>query len=310
MAKNWRNGWRLAGSCKAIELGPVLQKQKSEGRIKSRGDSMYIDSHTHFAHRRFDKIRDTLLPKLHSEGLEMAVEAAISVRSNFDMQKSLEPYPWIYYAVGLHPNFVVADEEEDEAQMESICLALNHEKVVAIGETGLDFHRLTWETPEEKEQSLRLIERQKQWFRKLIELAREKQLPLIIHSRDAHEDTLEILKEYDWQENSGVIHCFHAVEALSVAREYMDLGFYLGIGGMVSYDTESAVATRLALKELPMEKLLLETDCPFLLPDGCEDTPNHSGNIPVIAEIVARQKGLPVEEVYRITMSNTRRLFC
>lgn len=270
---------------------------------------MYIDSHTHFAHRRFDKIRDTLLPKLYDEGLEMAVEAAISVRSNFDMQKSLEPYPWIYYAVGLHPNFVAAGEEEDEAQMESIRLALNHEKVVAIGETGLDFHRLTWETPEEKEQSLHLIERQKQWFRKLIELAREKHLPLIIHSRDAHKETLEILKEYDWQENAGVIHCFHAEEALSVAGEYMDLGFYLGIGGMVSYDTESAVATRAALQELPMEKLLLETDCPFLLPAGCEETPNHSGNIPLIAELVAEKKEMSVESVLKIAMDNTRRLF-
>lgn len=267
---------------------------------------MYIDSHTHFAHRRFDKIRDTLLPKLHEEGLELAVEAAISVKSNFDMQKSLEPYPWIYYGVGLHPNCVTTKEEEDEALMEDIRKALVCEKVVAIGETGLDFHRLP---QEDKELAAALMERQKQWFRRLIELAKEKELPLIIHSRDAHKETLEILKEYDWQENAGVIHCFHAEEAISVAGEYMNLGFYLGIGGTVSYDTASAVATRKALKELPMEKLLLETDCPFLLPVGCEETPNHSGNIPVIAKLLAKEKDMSVEEVLRMTMENTRSLF-
>lgn len=269
----------------------------------------YMDSHTHYAHRCFDNVRSTLLPQLHENGLAAAVEAAISVESNQRMQESLASYPWIYYAVGLHPTCVKVQEDADEQWEQEIRRALCHEKVVAIGETGLDFHRLSRETPEDKEVSRCLIERQKEWFHKLITIAREEELPLIIHTRDAHTETLEILKKYTWKENAGVIHCFHAEEALSIAKEYIEMGFLLGIGGMVSYSTESAIATRQALAELPLEKLLLETDCPFLLPADCEGSPNHSGNIPAIAKMIAQEKCISVQEVLDASIRNMSRLF-
>lgn len=269
----------------------------------------YMDSHTHFSHRRFDNIRNTLLPQLHENGLEVAVEAAISVNSNQKMQEVLAAYPWIYYAVGLHPTCVGVQEDADKQWEQEIHRTSCHEKVVAIGETGLDFHRLSWETPEEREISQCLIERQKLWFHKLINLAQEKELPLIIHTRDAHTDTLEILRQYTWKENAGVIHCFHAHDALTIAKEYMEMGSLLGIGGMVSYSTESSIATRKILAELPPEKLLLETDCPFLVPIGCQGSPNHSGNIPAIAELVAQEKGLSVKDVLDISERNLKQLF-
>lgn len=268
---------------------------------------MYIDSHTHFAHRRFDKIRDGLLTELHSQGLEMAIEAAITVESNRQMQKSLEPYPWIYYAVGLHPTSVVAEADKDVQWESNIREALEHPKAIAVGETGLDFHRLSWETESDIELSNKLIERQKYWFHKLIELALEKELPLVIHTRGAHEETLEILRQYTWGKNPGVIHCFYAADALEMAKAYTDMGFVLGIGGKVSYEEE--LATKEALKDIPMEHIILETDCPFLLPITCEERPNHSGNIPVIAEIVAGQKGMTAQEVMELTKQRTKEVF-
>lgn len=266
---------------------------------------MYIDSHTHYAHRRFDNNRDTLLPCLHANGLEAAVEAAISIETNQQMQETLEKYPWIYFSAGLHPTYVTEDADQDECWEGKIREALQHERIVAVGEAGLDYHRLCWETEADAEASRRIIERQKLWFHKLIQIAREKKLPLIIHTRELHEETIEILRQYSWGENSGVIHCFHG--AKEYADSYIEMGFVLGIGGKATYDTEAE--TREVLKNISIRNIIVETDCPFLLPSGCEEKPNHSGNIPVIAQMVARQQGITVAEVLEQTRLRTKELF-
>jgi len=266
---------------------------------------MYIDSHVHYAHKRFDNIRKTLLPQLHEAGLEAAVEAAISIDSNKNMQTLLQEYPWIFYSVGLHPNRVNEDASLDKAWEQEILEALEHPKVVAIGETGLDYHRLRWETSQEKAASEYYKERQKLWFHRLIQLAKEKDMPLIIHTRDAHEDTLRILRQYDWGERPGVIHCFRG--NIEEARAYVDLGFVLGIGGAVSFDTEEM--TREALKELPLSNLILETDSPFLVPIGVLESRNTSANIPRIADLIGNLKGLGADKIMRKTAEKTKELF-
>lgn len=266
---------------------------------------MYIDSHVHYAHNRFNNDRSSLLPLLRESGLEAAIEAAISIESNKAMQSVLQEYPWVFYAVGLHPNRVKRDDALDEVWEQEILEALEHPKVVAIGETGLDYHRLRRETMEEEKASQYDMERQKIWFHKLIKLAREKEMPLIIHTRDAHADTLEVLRQYDWWERPGVIHCFRG--NIKQARAYVEMGFALGIGGAVGLDTEEM--TREALKELPLSCLLLETDSPFLTPAGVEENRNTSANIPRIAGLIGELKGISAEEVMCRTAEKTKELF-
>lgn len=258
---------------------------------------MFIDSHVHYAHKRFDSVRDALLPQLHSNGLEAAVEAAITMESNLNIQETLEPYPWIYYSVGLHPSRVEAGTEKDVECEQAIMKALKNPKVVAVGETGLDYHRLSYETDVDKLMARTLKRRQEYWFDKLIALAQDKDLPLIIHTREAHAATLCILQEWELRKKPGVVHCFRG-DAFT-AKEYLSLGFYLGIGGALTFDTEGE--TREAVKEIPLERILLETDSPFLVPVGSTESKNTSANIPVVAKLIGELKGVSTREVMEIT---------
>lgn len=266
---------------------------------------MYVDSHVHYAHKRFNSVRNVLLPQLYQNGLEAAVEAAISAESNLVMQEVLEPYPWMYYSVGLHPNCVEAGREKDIAYEQVIFEALKNPKVVAVGETGLDYHRLRYETDADKLMAQALKRRQEYWFDKLIALAQDRDLPLIIHTREAHGITLCILQEWTLRKNPGVIHCFRG--DTFIAKEYLNLGFYLGIGGALTYDTEEE--TREAVKEIPLERILLETDSPFLVPEGSTESKNTSANIPIVAKLIGELKGISAREVMEVTAENTRELF-
>ncbi len=266
---------------------------------------MYIDSHVHYAHKRFDSVRNELLPKLHANGLQMAVEAAISIDSNLLIQEALEPYPWIFYSVGLHPNRVEAGSEKDEECEQLLQQALQHPKVVAIGETGLDYHRMSYETEEEEALSQTLKLRQEYWFHRLLTLARERDLPLIIHTREAHERTLQLLQEHELRKMPGVIHCFRG--DTETAQEYLRLGFYLGLGGALTFNEEAA--TREAAKAIPLERILLETDSPFLAPTGSVESRNTSASIPRIAELIGELKGVSTAMVMDIAMQNTKELF-
>lgn len=266
---------------------------------------MYIDSHVHYAHKRFDGVRKELLPKLHGEGLDLAVEAAISIESNLVIQEVLEPYPWIKYSVGLHPGRVENSTERDEEAACVIERALLHPKVVAIGETGLDYHRLCYDTEEDRDLSEALKKRQEYWFHRQLILARERDLPLIIHTRDAHERTLELLRQHELRKVPGVIHCFRGDR--EAAKAFLELGFYLGLGGALTYESEEA--TREAVKEVPLERILLETDSPFLVPEGCKGAKNTSANIPRIAKLVGALKGVSAIDIMEIAKENTKELF-
>lgn len=266
---------------------------------------MYIDSHVHYAHKRFNGVREVLLSRLHAEGLEMAVEAAITIESNLVIQEVLEPYPWIKYSVGLHPGRVESSPEKDREAECVIEQALCHPKVVAIGETGLDYHRLCYDTEENRVLSEALKERQEYWFDKQLVLAKERNLPLIIHTRDAYERTVEIMKQHVLQKVPGVIHCFRGDRA--AAQVFLEMGFYLGLGGAITYESEES--TREAVKAVPLERILLETDSPFLAPEGCGGAKNTSGNIPQIAAFVGELKGIRGEEIMEISNENTKELF-
>ena len=199
-----------------------------------------------------------------------------------------EQYPFIYAAVGVHPSDT---EELNEEKMVWLKEVSKKEKVVAIGEIGLDYY---WPEPDR--------EIQKKWFIRQMELAQEVNLPVIIHSRDAAQDTIEILKQFP---ANGVIHCYSYTK--ESAKEFLKIGYYFGIGGVLTF--KNAKKLKEAVMEIPMDRILLETDSPYLAPEPNRGKRNSSLNIPYVVKELAQLKGITEEEVINITTENTKRLF-
>ncbi len=251
----------------------------------------YIDTHAHLNFSDYDKDRDVLTRKTLQEGVFV-----INVGTDFKESKKVvdiaEKYErGVYASVGLHPLYL---EEEDFCYKKYRELAKS-DNVVAIGETGLDYKYIKGAENLQKER-MRLA--QKSLFQQHISLAEELDLPIIVHSRMAHQDTIDILRE---NKASGVVHCFSGSK--SDAREYLDMGFYLGINGIIFKMNLEKV-----IKEIPLESILLETDCPFLSPIEGEKR-NEPLFIEYIAKEVARIKGVDVEDIVKVTTSNANNLF-
>lgn len=295
---------------------------------------MFIDTHTHMDHRRFDSDKKSIIQNAKDSGIGIFVNPAIGYETNGTMRQMLDGYDWIYYGVGIHPNRLGIDDTNDEEWETGLIQYATREnkKVVAIGETGLDFHRLTRkDTGEIDESSVNTLNRQYQWFRKQIQLASMVQLPLILHIRnaneqllretmkldkdrtvdhiDAHKEAIKILKEY--QEDllpdvKGVVHCFASTD-FEDAKEYIEMGYMLGIGGVVTYSENTK--QRELVGRIPLTSIVLETDSPYVMPWGLEGKRNTPLNIPYIAKAVAEIKGIDVSEVEEATTQNAKRLF-
>ena len=200
-------------------------------------------------------------------------------------------YDFIYAAAGVHPEETAELNEENFAWL---CEQMKQEKVVAVGEIGLDYH---WDEPERKIQKV--------WFERQIALARQVSLPMIIHSRDAAQDTLDIMKACKAEEAGGVIHCFsYGVE---MAREYLNMGFYIGIGGVLTF--KNAKKLKEVTNYVPLNRILLETDCPYMAPEPHRGKRNSSLYLPYVAETLATIKGVDVEEVYQTTRENGKQMY-
>lgn len=252
---------------------------------------MIFESHAHYDDEAFDEDREALLLSLRERGIGTVLNIGASLTGSEETVKLAEQYPFIYGAVGVHPGEIGELNEENFARLRTLC---DHEKVVAVGETGLDYHY------PEPDKAL-----QKKWFERQLELARETELPVIIHSREAAKDTLDIMKALNAGEIGGVVHCFSYGKEM--AREYLDMDFYFGIGGVVTFP--NAKKLKEAVEYIPMEKILLETDSPYLAPQPHRGERNSSLNLPYVAEAIAELKGISCEEVERITQENARRLF-
>lgn len=252
---------------------------------------MIFDSHAHYDDEAFDGDREALFDNMHKDGVDFVVNVGASMDSSQKTLALARKYPFIYGAVGVHPTETAGLTEED---MQWIKEKTAEPKVVAIGEIGLDYH---WDEPD------RLV--QKKWFERQLGLAAETGLPVIIHSRDAAQDTLAILKS--WQENitAGVIHCFSYTK--EIAREYLDIGYYFGIGGVVTF--QNAKKLKEAVEYIPIERILLETDSPYLAPVPYRGKRNSSLNIPFVAKEIAALKGMGYDDVVSITEENAKRLF-
>lgn len=250
-----------------------------------------IDSHAHYDDEAFDQDREELLSTVFHSGIRKVINIGASMRSSKTTLELAEKYEHIYAALGVHPSDTADLTEEDMNWIkEKSCLS----KVVAIGEIGLDYY---WDTPDR--------ETQKKWFHRQLELAKEVNLPVVIHSRDAAADTISIMKECDAKSISGVIHCYSYTK--ESAREFLDMGYSFGIGGVLTF--KNAKKLKEAVAYIPMDRILLETDCPYLAPEPNRGKRNSSLNIPYIAAVMAQIKGISEEEVIRITSENTERLF-
>lgn len=252
---------------------------------------MIFETHAHYDDEAFAQDRDTLLDSMREHGIGKIINVCAAPESLEATRSLMERYPFVYGAFGIHPDETGA---LNDAMLDRIRALCGLEKAVAVGEIGLDYY---WD----KENHARQIF----WFERQMELARECGLPLIIHSREAAADTLAAMKRERAEEIGGVIHCFSY--AKEMAREYLNMGFYLGIGGVVTF--KNARKLREAVEYAPLERLLLETDSPYLAPEPNRGKRNSSLNLPYIAEAVAQIKGLTAAEVIEATEQNAVRLF-
>lgn len=252
--------------------------------------ALIFDTHAHYDDAQFDADREALLSAMPENGVGLILDPGCDLESSRAAIALAEQYPHIYAAVGYHPENCAPYTDAD---LDILRRLAQHPKVVAIGEIGLDYY---WEQnpPKEFQQAV---------FRAQLALARELDLPVIVHDRDAHADCLAIVKEFP--EVRGVFHCYSG--SVEMARELWKLGWYLGLDGPVTY--KNARRTVEVAAEVPLERLLLETDSPYMAPVPKRGTRNDSRNIRCIAEKIAEIRNMTADAIIRVSAENGRRLF-
>lgn len=252
---------------------------------------MIFDTHAHYDDEQFNEDREELLESMRECGIGTIINVGASLRGCRDSVTLAQTYPFIYAAVGVHPDHTGDLNEESFSWLKKqFC----EEKVVAVGEIGLDYY---WDNESH--------DIQKKWFIEQLNLARELNLPVIIHSREAAADTLEIMKKHA-KGLRGIIHCFSYSKEM--AREYTKMGFYIGVGGVVTF--KNAKKLKEVVEDIPLDKIVLETDCPYLAPTPNRGKRNSSLNLPYVIEEIARIKGIREEAVIEQTEKNAKEVYC
>ena len=251
---------------------------------------MYFDTHAHYDDKAFDADRESLLLSCRDAGVELIIDPGCDAESSRAAINLAEKLDFVYAAVGIHPEELASCDEDSLLEIRTLA---EHPKCAAIGEIGLDYY---WDDTHKTEQ--------KQLFRWQIELALELQKPIIVHDREAHGDCLEIVKDYPGLQ--GVFHCYSG--SAEMAKELLKRGWYLGFDGPVTY--KNARKTIEVLEICPPDRILIETDSPYLSPVPMRGKRNDSRNLRYVVEKIAEVKGISTEEVERITMENGKRLFC
>lgn len=256
---------------------------------------MIFDTHAHYDDEAFNDDRKALLESLPSNGIGAVMNVSANLKSCGASLALAKEYPWMYTSIGVHPSDSAELDETSVRWMADLCRAEeNREKIRAIGEIGLDYY---WEEPDH--------EIQKTWFVRQLDLAKELSLPVIIHSRDAAKDTLDIMKAQKAGDIGGVIHCFSYGKEM--AREYLNMGFFLGIGGVLTFKNARKLIE--VAEYAPLESIVLETDCPYLAPVPNRGKRNSSLNLVYVAELLAQLKGVSRETVEQVTWENGMRLY-
>ena len=251
---------------------------------------MLFDTHAHMDDRAFDADREELLSELPNQGLALVMNPGCSLESSRNVDLLTRQYDFLYGAVGSHPD--VADEVNEAVLEEYRKIVASNPKIKAIGEIGLDYHY------EDIPRDL-----QKKAFRMQMELARELRLPAIVHERDAHEDGMKMVEEFP--EVTGVFHCYSG--SLEMAKWLINRGWYIGFTGVLTFKN-----ARKALEvagNIPLDRIVLETDCPYMSPEPFRGKRNDPGKLYRMAERLAELRGLTVEEIHTITTENGKRLY-
>ncbi|MDR1774440.1 MAG: TatD family hydrolase [Clostridioides sp.] len=253
---------------------------------------MLFDSHAHLNDESFDEDREELIASLKENDVDYVVNPGADIETSKTSIELADKYDFIYAAVGVHPHDV-KDLNEDSLDILKK-LATSHKKVVAIGEIGLDYFY---------DNSPREI--QKEWFIKQIQLANELKLPIIIHDRDAHQDTFDIIKKYKSDDIGCVLHCYSG--SVELAKEYIKMGCYISIPGTVTF--KNAKKVREVVREIPIEKMFIETDSPYMSPEPFRGKRNNPARVKLVAEKISEEINSTYEEVCRVTSENAKKFF-
>ena len=250
---------------------------------------MYFDSHAHYDDRRFDGDRNEALLSLAENGISNITNIGSDIKTSKKSVELAEKYAFVYAAVGVHPHEV---KDMTDSDLLTIVDLSKHKKVVAIGEIGLDYYY---------DHSPR--EAQRYWFKKQMKLSYDLHLPVIIHSRDATEDTIKICRES--KIHGGIIHCFSG--SVETAKIYLDLGYHISFAGPVTFKNAKALPD--VAKIVPDDRLLIETDCPYMAPEPHRGERNCSVYVKHVAEKIADLRGVSAEHIAKITSDNAKKIF-
>ena len=250
-----------------------------------------FDTHAHYDDRAFTEDMDGLLRDMHEKGVERIVNIGCSMKSSKKIAEMVKEYDFLYGPVGVHPDDVGNLTNQD---MQMLIDLSKQDKILAIGEIGLDYHYDGIDK-----------DNQKRWFVEQLNIAKQEKLPVVIHSRDAAKDTLDIMKAEHAEITGGVIHCFsYGVE---MAREYLNMGYYIGVGGVVTF--KNGRKLKEVVEYTPLERIVLETDAPYLAPVPFRGKRNRSIYLQYVAEEIAAIKNVPVEQVYEMTFENAEKMY-
>lgn len=252
---------------------------------------MIFDSHAHYDDEAFDEDREALFRQMEGAGITGIVNVGASLRGVEASQKLAGQYPFVYAAVGVHPDEVGDLDEQKLLWMYDLC---RNPKTVAVGEIGLDYY---WDKEAHEFQKL--------WFVRQLQMAKDVGLPVNIHSRDAAQDTFDIIKKEHAGTTGGIIHCFSS--SAQMAMEYVKLGYYIGIGGVVTF--KNARVMKEVAATVPLDRIVIETDCPYLAPTPHRGKRNSSLYLPLVIREIARIRGVDEETVEQTVYENTLRIY-
>lgn len=252
---------------------------------------MLIDTHAHLNDEQFDLDREEVINRAREANLEHIINIGYDKTTIESTIKMINQYDFIYGAIGFHPNNAHEMNEKDLVWLEELT---KHPKVLAIGEIGLDYY---WDfCPKDVQQQV---------FRVQIQLAKKLNLPIIIHDRDAHHDICQILREERAVEVGGIMHSFSG--SIEMAVECIDMGFYISFSGPLTF--KNAKKPKEVVKNIPLDRILIETDSPYLTPEPFRGKRNESAYVKYVAEMIAELRGLTVKEIEQITTANAKRIF-
>lgn len=252
---------------------------------------MLFDSHAHYNDERFDEDRDLILSSMNENNVGLIMNSCSSLDEAEDIFNICKKYPFVYASVGIHPHEVESLTEDD---MEKLAEYAKKPCVKAIGEIGLDYYY---------DFSPRVL--QQKWFERQVDIARSLNLPVIIHDRDAHKDSMDILRAHNVRDVGGVFHCYAG--SVETAREILDWGMYIAFGGTLTF--KKSVRPIEVAKYVPLDRIVIETDSPYLTPEPHRGKRNSSLYIHYVAEKLAEIKGISVEEAENATFENAKRCF-